>query len=105
MIDERIQQYTNLELITRGAASMATENPELFAVLRRAGFGGSDSSILLHVNHWTSRDALILQNSLSNATAKEPTLIRQFPPNCIHTRHLVPVLNLACKSLKQLFCY
>jgi len=39
-----------LHIVTENAAELARQNQEAFAMIRRAGFGASDSSVLLGVN-------------------------------------------------------
>ena len=50
---------------------MAEEDKEAFALNRRKGFGASDSSILLGVNHWTKLDDLIFQKNQDTLTPEE----------------------------------
>lgn len=52
-------------------AELSVNDKEAFALNRRKGFGASDSSILLGVNHWTTIDQLIEQKNSLEITADE----------------------------------
>lgn len=52
-------------------AKLAEEDNEAYAMNRKRGFGASDSSILLGVNHWTKLDDLIAQKNLDYISDEE----------------------------------
>jgi len=63
--------FSELVLDVKGIAHLAQDNPEAFTLLRRKGFGASDSSVILGVNHWTDITTLIQQKNLSYVTPEE----------------------------------
>ena len=52
-------------------SKMAKENPEAFTLARRNGFGASDSSIILGVNHWQKLEDLLVQKQSKVITEEE----------------------------------
>lgn len=63
--------YKELIVDIEDMAKMAEEDKEAFTLNRRKGFGASDSSILLGVNHWTTREQLIAQKNTDYITEDE----------------------------------
>jgi predicted phage-related endonuclease len=63
--------FSELILDVADIAHLAQDNPEEFALLRRKGFGASDSSVILGVNHWTDITTLIQQKNLTYVTPEE----------------------------------
>lgn len=63
--------YFEKEIDVPNASWLAEHAPEEFAKIRRQGFGTSDSSILLGVNHWTTLDNLIEQKNCDTLTPEE----------------------------------
>lgn len=64
----------SLEVVHEDAASLAAqqeENHEAFALIRRVGFGASDSSVLLNVNPFNNIDDLIKQKASDEITEDE----------------------------------
>lgn len=57
--------------VATNAAYLAEHDQEAFALLRRQGFGASDSSILLGVNKWTTIEQLIEQKNSPTITPEE----------------------------------
>lgn len=52
-------------------SKLAVEDNEMYAMNRKRGFGASDSSILLGVNHWTQLTDLIAQKNLDYISDEE----------------------------------
>lgn len=71
MTDEDIGRIANLNVVCDNAYELATTDHEGFCKLRRSGFGGSDSSILLGCNKWTTLQQLIDQKCAAEITDKE----------------------------------
>lgn len=70
-IDRRIADILNLEIVCDNAYNLAKHNQDAFIMLRRNGFGASDSSTLLGVNLWNSVDDLIKEKCLTYVTDEE----------------------------------
>ena len=64
-------QAKQLEVVVDDAALLSETDQHAFAMLRRAGLGASDSSIILGVNLYTSLDELIAQKRSMVLTEKE----------------------------------
>lgn len=64
-------KYSELVLDVEDIARLAQEDPEQFALLRRKGFGASDSSVILGVNKWNNVAALIAQKNTPYLTEEE----------------------------------
>ena len=64
-------QAKQLEVVVDDAALLSETDQHAFAMLRRAGLGASDSSIILGVNLYTSLDELIAQKRSVVLTEKE----------------------------------
>lgn len=64
-------KYSELVLDVDDVARLAQEDPEQFALLRRKGFGASDSSVILGVNKWNDVAALIAQKNTPYITEEE----------------------------------
>ena len=62
---------TKLVLDIPDMAELSVNDPEAFALNRRKGFGASDSSILLGVNHWTDIATLIHDKNSTEITEEE----------------------------------
>jgi predicted phage-related endonuclease len=63
--------FSELAVDKEDIARLAQEDPVQFALLRRRGFGASDSSIILGVNHWTKLPDLIAQKNSAEVTPEE----------------------------------
>ena len=63
--------FSELVLDVENIAHLAQDNPEEFAMLRRKGFGASDSSVILGVNHWNDLQTLIAQKNTPYVTPEE----------------------------------
>lgn len=63
--------YSELVKVVEDAAYLAEYDQEAFALIRRQGFGASDSSILLGVNNWTTLEQLIEQKNTPTITQEE----------------------------------
>ena len=70
-VDQRIADILNLEVVCDNAYELARTNQDAFIMLRRNGFGASDSSTLLGVNLWNTRDDLIKEKCLNCVTDEE----------------------------------
>lgn len=71
-IDKIIQSsHPNLEVVCADASKLAEEDQHAFAMLRRVGFGASDSSVILGVNLYTKLDELIQQKRSVELTDEE----------------------------------
>lgn len=70
-IEQAIAATELLEVIVDDAAKVAKEDQHGFAMLRRAGLGASDASVLLGVNLYTSREELIKQKRSVQITQEE----------------------------------
>lgn len=74
--DVRELDLTNLpiELDYKDIDSILEKSNEEFALIRRKGLGGSDSSIILGVNPFTSRQELIAQKASDTLTEEEKAI-------------------------------
>lgn len=70
-IDRRIADVMHLEIVCDNAYELARTNQDAFIMLRRNGFGASDSSTLLGVNLWNTLDSLIKEKCLTYVTDEE----------------------------------
>lgn len=59
MNDLAIAEYANLDIVCEDAYILAVTDNAAFNVLRKKGFGGSDSGVLLGVNKWKNLPTLI----------------------------------------------
>lgn len=60
MIDQDLEKL-DLKIVVADAYEMAKFDKDAFVKIRRMGFGGSDSSIILGVNPFTEQSELINQ--------------------------------------------
>ena len=67
-ISKEVHMFSELAVDKEDIARLAQEDPVQFALLRRRGFGASDSSIILGVNHWTKLPDLIAQKNSAEVT-------------------------------------
>lgn len=63
--------YDGLEVVVDNASYLAAHDPVEFAMVRRKGFGASDSSVLLGVNLYTKLKELLEQKASTTVTDKE----------------------------------
>ena len=70
-IDEKIAKKCDLLIVHQNMADLSRSDPAAFALLRRNGFGASDSSILLGVNPYNKLDELIKQKRMKELTQEE----------------------------------
>ena len=71
ILEKRVQELNLVEVVVEDASHVAETNQEAFAMLRRAGFGASDSSVLLGVNLYKDLDTLLAEKRSVCITEEE----------------------------------
>ncbi len=71
MLEEVIQDRTELKIDIMGMAELSRNNKEAFAIARKNGLGASDSSVMLGVNKWKTIDELIKEKATPGITDAE----------------------------------
>ncbi len=71
MLEEVIQDRTELVIDIMGMAELSRNNKEAFAIARKNGLGASDSSVILGVNKWKTVDELIKEKATPGITDAE----------------------------------
>lgn len=69
--DEKIARVLDLEIACDNAYELARNNPDAFIMIRKNGFGASDSSTLLGVNLWNKLKDLIEDKCRTHVTDEE----------------------------------
>lgn len=69
--DKSIAELHNLNIVCEDAYILALHDNEAFCKLRRTGFGGSDSGVLLGVNKWKTFQQLVDEKATDTVTEEE----------------------------------